>query len=263
MRELTVVYPHYMNLGMLAEQQKVWADYPADLRARLHVIVVDDCSPKGQRPGKKSITVEGLASFRIYRLLEKKRWNWLACRNLGMSQATTQWVLMTDIDHVLPVETLSCILDGMALDERNVYRFSRVDAPRPWPYALSECTSYKYHPDTYLMTRELFDDTGGYDEFLAGLYGTSGEYRDRVFATARAHVMSTDVMIRYPREVIPDASTHPSVYTRKGDYHNDDELIRRREVRGRNPQWRPLRNTIPWELVTSAAPCMRHEQVGC
>ena len=61
MRALTLVMPHFQNLGMLAEQQRVWADYPADLRARLHVVLVDDCSPKGLRPGRKSVTVSGFA----------------------------------------------------------------------------------------------------------------------------------------------------------------------------------------------------------
>ena len=46
MRALTLVLPCFCNLGMLAEHQKVWADYPADLGAQLHAIVVDDCSPK-------------------------------------------------------------------------------------------------------------------------------------------------------------------------------------------------------------------------
>ncbi len=80
MRELTLVLPHFANLGMLKEQQSIWMDYPSELRARLHVIVVDDCSPKGSRPSKTSVFVEGLASFRLFRLLAKKRWNWLACR---------------------------------------------------------------------------------------------------------------------------------------------------------------------------------------
>jgi hypothetical protein len=255
-----MILPHFQNLGMLREQQRIWMAYPERLRSRLHVIVVDDCSPKGFRPSGKMLTAKGLASFRLFRLLKKARWNWLACRNLGVMQATTQWVLMTDIDHALPVETLAAILNN-GVDDRNVYRFSRVDAPRPWPYALSDCTPYKYHPDTYLMTKALFDEIGGYDERLSGLYGTSGEFRDRVFKSAKAHVMLSDPMIRYPRDIIPDASTHPSVYTRKGDAENDDELIRRREIRGRAPNWRPLRNSFPWELVTSVG--VQVEAVAC
>ncbi len=258
MRDLTLVMAHYMNLGILAEQQKVWMAYSAKLRAKLHVIVVDDCSPKGNgRPYPSHLTATGLASFRLYRLLKKVRWNWLAARNLGMNQATTEWVLMTDIDHVMPAETLKWILTA-PLDTQHVYRFSRVDAPHPWPYTLQDCTPYKYHPDTWLLTRAMFDSVGGYDERLSGCYGTSGEFRDRVLNTAKAHVRIEEVMVRYPREIIADAST--TVYTRKGDPANDIELVQRRQLRSLIPDWKPLRGTFPWEQV-AAVPA--HEEVLC
>lgn len=253
-RELTMVIPHYMNLGMLREQSKVWASYPESLRSRLHVVVVDDCSPKGHRPSKKYAPVEGLASLRIYRLLQKKRWNWLACRNLGAKAAKTQWLLLTDIDHALPVETLRFILDGQ-LHPEHAYRFSRVDAPRPWPYDLSECSPYKPHNDTWMMTRAMFFGPGvwGYDERLSGCYGSSGEFRDRVLQTASAHEMVRHVMIRYPREIIPDASTHPSVYTRKNDPLNDADLEQRKRLRALIPNWKPLHGLVKHELVYSSA----------
>ncbi len=252
-RELTMVLPHFQNLGMLAEQQKIWMDYPAVLRARLHVIVVDDCSQKGKRPSRKAMTAEGLASLRVYRLLEKKRWNWLSCRNLGAKVATTNWLLLTDIDHALPVETLTRLLDG-PLNPWHAYRFSRVDAPHTWPYALSDCSSYKPHNDTWLMTRDMFfsDGVGGYDERLSGCYGSSGEFRDRVMATASAHVMLTDPMIRYPREIIADASTSPTVYTRKNDPTNDSDLEQRKAQRAMIHNWRPLHGLVKHELVYSS-----------
>lgn len=250
MRELTIVLPYFQNPGMLTEQRKIWSSYPVAVRARVHVIVVDDCSPKSLRVSHKAQTYQGLASFRAFRLLEKTRWNWLACRNLGAKMATTEWLLLTDIDHGLPLVTLTRILDG-ALDPRNVYRFARVDAPHRWPYALEACPPYKPHNDTWLMTRSMFfdDRVGGYDERLAGCYGTSGEFKDRVMATARAHVGLVEPVIRYPRSVIPDASTSPSVYTRKGDPVNDEELKRRKEVRARIPNWRPLHGLTPYEEI--------------
>lgn len=255
MRELTIVLPHYVNLGMFAEQQAIWTSYPNEVRAHLHVIVVDDCSPKGSRLSRKAMTCEGLAAFRAYRLLEKKRWNWLAARNLGAKLATTEWLLLTDIDHALPLVTLSRLLDG-TLDPRNVYRFARVDAPHPWPYELDDCAAYKPHNDTWLMTRAMFFDkrVGGYDERLSGCYGSSGEFKDRVMATARAHVRLVQPVIRYPRSVIPDASTPPSVYTRKGDPENDEELRRRKMERSQIPNWRPLHGLTPYEEVACLGP---------
>jgi hypothetical protein len=256
MRDLTLVLPHFCNLGMLREQQAVWMAYPADLRARLHVVVVDDCSPKGQRPNHKSVTVRGLASLRIFRLMDKKRWNWLACRNLGAKVATTGWLLLTDIDHVLPADTLARLLDGPALESSRAYRFARVDAPSRWPYPLSACAPYKMHNDTWLLTRDLFfsDRVGGYDERLSGCYGTSGEFKDRVFAATDATVVLNSPMVRYPREIVPDASTHPSVYTRKNDPENDRDLAHRKAERAKVPGWKPLHGLIAHELVYASDP---------
>lgn len=261
MRELTIVLPYFQNAGMLVEQQAIWSSYPADVRSRVHVIVVDDCSPAESRIEPSALTCEGLASFRAYRLLKKVRWNWLACRNLGAKLATTEWLLLTDIDHGLPLVTLRRILDG-ALDPMKVYRFARVDAPHPWPYKLKDCSPYKQHNDTWMMTRAMFfhDRIWGYDEDLAGCYGSSGEFKDRVMATARAHVGVIEPIIRYPRSVIPDASTSPSVYTRKGDPVNDAELQRRKRARAETPNWRPKHGLFPYEEVASMIAADRHGQ---
>lgn len=258
MRHLTMVLPHFMNLGMLAETQKVWASYPDALRRQLHVVVVDDCSPKGHRPSSKSVIVTGLGSLRIFRLIEKKRWNWLACRNLGAKVAQDGWLLLTDIDHVLPVDTLERLVTG-ELDASNAYRFKRVTATKTWPYSASECSEYKPHNDSWLLTRKMFfsDGIGGYDERLSGCYGTSGEFRDRVLATAKAHVLLNEVLVRYPREVIPDASTLPEIYTRKNDLANDDRLRDLKERREKIANWKPLHGLVPHQEIYSseAVPC--------
>jgi hypothetical protein len=255
MRDVTLILPHYMNLGMLAEQQRVWRDYPADLRAHLHVVVVDDCSPTGSRPVQTSFSTEGLASVRYFRLLEKKRWNWLACRNLGARMAFTDWILLTDIDHVVPPETLRRIVDG-PVDPSDVYRFKRVTALRRWPYDVRDASacepSHKAHNDTWLLTRALFyyDDgvkfVDGYDERLSGCYGTSGEFRDRLVAVAARHHILSEAIVRYPRELIADASTSPDVYTRKGDPENDADLQQRKQVRAQLKDWRPLHELVRW-----------------
>lgn len=250
MSDLTLVLPYYRNLGMFLEHQQIWATFPDDLRARLHVILVDDGSPKALRIPRKAVTITGLASFRRYRILKDVRWNWLACRNLGMHEATTEWVLLTDIDHVLPVETLEH-LTTRNLDPAYVYRLGRVDAPHPWPYTLADCAvreAKRFHPNTWLLTRAMFDRIGGYDERLSGCYGTDGEFKDRVREHAKAVVQLGDVlMIRYGRDILPDAST--TVFTRKNDPANDDDLVRRRQARDKVKDWRPLRLTFPWERL--------------
>jgi len=237
MRAITLVLPYYMNREMLLRQQIVWATYPADLRTCLHVIVVDDGSP--QHPARESWSASGigLASARLYRITVDVRWNWLACRNLGVAATHTQWVLLTDIDHVLPEATLRALVTD-DLDAKAVYRFSRVDAPN--------LTPYKPHPNSWLLTLEMFDAIGGYDERFSGYYGTDAEFRDRVQRTAGRLIMRPDVLVRYPREVIADAST--TTYGRK-EPQDRENVQRIRAEREREPNWRPKRLTFPWERV--------------
>lgn len=234
MRDLTLILPYYDNPGIFDEQQRLWASYPADVRARLHVIVVDDCSPRW--PALPHVTETGVASFSLYRTAVDVRWNWIFCRNLGMSKATTEWRLMTDIDHLLPLETLRRILDG-PLNPKVAYRFSRVDAPN--------LTPYKPHPNTWLMTAALFDRVGGYDETFSGYYGTDGDFRRRVEPLATIELLP-EVMIRVPRDVIPDAST--TTYTRKEkrDKENVKRIVSERQG---VPDWRPQRLTFAYERL--------------
>lgn len=236
MRAITLVLPYYMNGTMLREQQRVWRAYPEKRKPYFHAIVVDDGSPAN--PAADFVEPDtGIASFQLYRCLEDVRWNWLFCRNLGMQKAKTDWVLLTDIDHVVPESTLRWMQEK-DLDRDNVYRFSRVDAPN--------LTPYKPHPNTWFMTRRMFDAIGGYDERFSGYYGTDGEFRDRVRQSAKQVVMLSEVMVRYPREVIPDAST-----TRYGRKEPQDHVnvARIRQEREAIANWRPLRVTFPYERV--------------
>lgn len=225
---------------MLREHQRVWQTYPVDLRAALHVIVVDDGSPRD--PARSHVDpagVAGLASFQLFRTGVDVRWNWLFCRNLGMAHAPTEWVILTDIDHVLPGETLRT-LTTLDLDTTMVYRTSRTDAPHRTPY--------KPHPNTWILTRAMFERIGGYDERFSGYYGSDSEFRERVHRAASAIAMLPDDLIRYPREVISDAST--TTYQRKteADAVAMKQLKNQREkIKG----WQPLRLTFPYALELS------------
>lgn len=249
MRDLTFICAYFENAGMLREQQRIWRDYPDEVKRHFHAIVVDDGST--QTPARAVFEATGIASQRLYRATVHRRWDWLFCRNLGAEMASTDWLLLTDIDHVVPAETARALMKR-ALDPLSAYRFCRVDAPHPWPYALESCKLYKRHNDSWLLARSLFfhPRVGGYDERLSGCYGSSSDFTGRV-VTVASDIQLPEALIRYPREVIPDASTSPAVYTRKGDKGNDAELKRRKADRAKTPNWHPLRLTIPYTLEAS------------
>lgn len=238
MRAFTLILPFYLNQGMLREQQARLAELPAEIRQALHLIVVDDGSPSEPAQDVWDPPA-GLGSARLYRTKVDVRWNWLFCRNLGVDQAQTEWLFLTDIDHVVPLATWQVLMTE-ALDPTMVYRFSRVDAPY--------LTPYKPHPNTWCLTKRLYDRVGGYDERLSGFYGTDYDFRNRVRANASAVVIREDVIIRYPREVIPDAST--TTYGRKEpqDKPNVRRLLDERLCQ-RGEKAKTKRLTFPWSRV--------------
>jgi len=161
------------------------------------------------------------------------RWNQDACRNLGVDKAHTEWVLLTDMDHLVTVGLLQRVMYSTC-DPKIAYRFSRVSAPNMEPY--------KLHPNSWFLTRKLYKRVGGYDERFAGYYGTDGDFRDRLDAKA-ALVQLKEYLIRVPREVIADAST--TVYERKTDWDGDN-IKRLKMERGKHP---PIRQNFPYERV--------------
>jgi hypothetical protein len=125
-------------------------------------------------------------------------WNQDACRNLGVAEAETDWVFMTDMDHLVPEQTLEWCMSS-TLCPTHAYQFERVTAPTMEPY--------KYHPNSWLMAKSLYDSFGGYDEQLAGIYGTDGDFARALRGAGGVIKRASVPIIRVPREVIPDAST--------------------------------------------------------
>jgi hypothetical protein len=233
MTPTTLVMPYYINAGMLKAQFEMLRNLPADLRDLIGVVVVDDGSPTAPAEPED---LSGIP-LQIYRIDVDIRWNQDAARNIGVRHAENNWVLLTDIDHMVPSKTWRSVLTR-DWDPENVYQFSRVSAP--------EMAPYKMHPNSWFMTRAMYDKIGGYDERLAGFYGTDGDFRDRVRTSAKKIIPLKDVLIRVPRTHIPDAST--TTYLRK---QPEDKGIRAvKEARDRIEGWVPERYRFPYHRVS-------------
>jgi glycosyltransferase involved in cell wall biosynthesis len=240
MRRITLCLPYYLNKGMLERQYSAMESLPARLRDQLGMIVVDDGSPRDPATGRNI----GLP-LSVYRISVDIRWNQDAARNIAVHHAKTQWVLLTDMDHLVPEETWSALLESpFKANKEYVYRFSRCTLDRDDPPKISP---YKPHPNSWLMTRAQYDHIGGMDERFAGHYGTDSEFRDRINTRARNVVMMPMVLWRVPRTTIPDAST--TTYTRKGDPIDDGAIPRIKAIRNSELGWTTKRLSFPYTQV--------------
>ena len=90
---------------MLRRQLQEWAQYPPSLPS--------SWSMTGAPPRLTVVEQYALAArarLRVYRILEDIPWNREEARNLGAQEAQTPWILMTDLDHILPVASAEALL---------------------------------------------------------------------------------------------------------------------------------------------------------
>lgn len=194
-KRVTVVWPFYQAHLFLADQIHIWWErWPEDLWNFVEVIVVDDGSPVPARLRKTPCRT------RLFRIEQDVPWNWLAARNIGAHHAETEWLILTDIDHVIPEDTLRGVVFGQH-DPNVVYAFSRREHTGE---------SVNPHSASFFMTKAKFWQIGGYDERLAGVYGTDGSYRKRMMAKSVVKVLAEE-LIRY--EYVADSSV--TTYERK------------------------------------------------
>lgn len=231
-KRISLVVPFYENHGFIQRQARHWSSWPVDVRDHVEVLVVDDGSPLPLG----GLAVEGVR-LRQFRIDVDIRWNWLAARNIGAHHAGGEWLLLTDMDHMVPTDTMRAAIYG-ELDPKVVYAFRR-----------QEHTGALVNPHSasFLMTKALFWQIGGYDEALSGHYGTDGEYRRRLAKHAAIEILPFP-LVRH--EYVGDSSTVR--YQRK----QPEDAAVGRIVAARGKGWTPKTLSFPYHEVRQEVPCL-------
>jgi hypothetical protein len=133
-----------------------YASYSGDLLDRLQFVLVDDGSRVPvELPADLDLNVL------LLRIPADVPWNHGAARNLGAVHARSDKLLLTDVDHEFPEDTLRRIVDLGEL-WRTMYMFFRLDEGG---------AHTRRHLNTFLLSRGRHLELFGYDEEFCGHYG--------------------------------------------------------------------------------------------
>lgn len=241
-RILGLVYSYYNSPNAFLRHVVEWNKYPYKIRQQLSIFIVDDCSMDA--PLSNVVCGVKQVELRTFRIREKVKWNGYACRNIGAGVSENKWLLITDIDLVVPTDTMEqlipMLLDGK-FDESKVYLFRRVNS--------KNMLEIKRHGFTFLMTRKLFWDIGGYDEEFAGLYyGGCSRYYARLDERGLRPFPIIDMPLLHIGEEIFDTPSN----TFERNFDMDSAIAKRIEdkksIEGRCGTYKTL--TFPYDELT-------------
>lgn len=131
-----------------------YASYPSEILDQTHFVIVDDGSPISYEPRHFNLNLTWL------RITDDIPWNNPGARNLGVTYAKSENILITDSDHALPPKTMSYLI-GRPDCGKSFYKFKRMTPSGKLRAA---------HSNLFFMARSRFMRFFGYDEEFCGHY---------------------------------------------------------------------------------------------
>ncbi len=153
---VTTFYFNQTDSSSVPELLRRYASYSGYVLDRIQFLLIDDGSPV-----PVTLPADLDLNVLLLRIPEDVPWNHAAARNLGAVYARSDKLLLTDVDHEFPEDTLRRIVDLGEL-RRTMYMFFRLDEGG---------AHTRRHLNTFLLSRGRYLELFGYDEEFCGHYG--------------------------------------------------------------------------------------------
>jgi hypothetical protein len=205
---ISIIYPYYDNKEMLSYQLKLWKGLPPTVLDSTEWILVDDCS-------KEPLNVDGQGlNLKTFYILDDIPWNVSGAKNLGAHNAQSDWVLISDMDRVIPAATLYKCLSITEKNPRRFFIFKETDWKGDW--------SRGFHQGTVFLRKQDYWAVKGYDEDFSGHYGhEDGHFMRKLASIGLVRTLLDESIQRWDRGPISDACSPPESY---GDKHYNGPL---------------------------------------
>lgn len=157
---ITHFYCNQNDISSVTRLLERYAAYPADVRAQVQFVIVDDGSPIQYQIPQLPINLTWI------KVDQDIRWNQAGARNVGVVYARADTILLTDLDHELPVDSMRKLIARGSCGKR-LYKMYREEPDTG--------RIYKGHSNFFVMSRGRFFECFGYDEEFAGHYGAEDQ----------------------------------------------------------------------------------------
>ncbi len=209
---VTHFYFNQANTAPINDLLRKYASYPPDVLDHLQFVLVDDGSP-----ARVEIPEDLDLNLLLLRIQGDIPWNQPGARNLGVTYARSDKIVLTDLDHEFPVETLREMIRRRN-PGRTLYKIRRYD-----PNGLRRST----HSNTFFMSRGRFMKLYGYDEDFSGHYG----YDDTTFwRWQRNHGTRSLYLPRFCRVVDRNVDRENAYHSLERDRSHNQPLAARKKA---------------------------------
>lgn len=203
--KVSLVVPYFedeeqLSRFLLMDSIKLWDE----------VIIVDDGSEKELAKDIVEKWADDDLKVRVLRVPVNYGFNGHGCRNLGVQQASHDWVFLMDVDMEISEESVKAVYKHIPeLTENQFLGVNTRPSPPPCSAHLFVDRNYMDHVDvveynTYAIRKKTFLEIRGYDEEYRNMHGGSRVFVERL-QTFLERVHFDDVIsgpMRPGREVV-------------------------------------------------------------